>query len=88
MKRVLLIVCLSAFLMFYIFADVDFSGESSLSMAVSIPPAEDTGKITGASVSQTFELDAYGDTTAFYLNAGFVWRIVRKSPQVSLALHI
>ncbi len=79
MKRVLLVACLSAFVMLCIFADVDFSGESSFSATVSVPPAEDPGKITGASVSQTFELDAYGDTTAFYLNAGFVYDATENS---------
>ncbi len=73
MRRAALIVCFSVSVLLWAFADVDFSGESSFSATVSVPPAEDPGKITGASVSQTFELDAYGDTTAFYLNAGFVY---------------
>ncbi len=81
MKRAVLIVFLAATVLLCAFADVDFSGESSFSATVSIPPAEDTGKITGASVSQTFELDVYGDTTAFYLNAGFVYDATENSPK-------
>ena len=79
MKRVILIACLSVSVMLCAFADVYFSGESSFSATVSIPPADDMGKITGASVTQTFELDAYGDTTSFYLNAGFVYDLVQNS---------
>ena len=53
--------------------DVVFSGETEMTAAVSLPPVEDPWKITGSSVKQTFELDAYGDITSFYLNAGFVF---------------
>ncbi len=73
MKRVVLIACLSAAVMLCAYADVVFSGESSFSSTASIPPAEETGRTTSASLSQTFELDAYGDMTSFYLNAGFVY---------------
>ena len=73
MKRVALIVCLSAAVMLCAYADVVFSGESSFSSTASIPPAEETGRTTSASLSQAFEFDAYGDTTSFYLNAGFVY---------------
>ena len=79
MKRILVVFCLSVVVLPCVFADVDFSGESSFSATVSVPPAEDVGKFTGASVSQTFELDAYGDTTAFYLNAGFVYDAIESS---------
>lgn len=59
--------------------DIYFSGESSISTSVSIPPVEDPWKITGASINQSFEVDAYGDTTALYLNAGFVYDAVDNS---------
>ena len=79
MRRLALIACLTVSVMLCAYADVSLSGSSSFLASVSVPPAGDEGKITGAAVSQTFELDAYGDATSFYLNAGFVYDAVQNN---------
>jgi len=76
MKRTVSCFLILAVALFCAFADVSFAGETAFDASVSIPPVENPWRFTGATLKQTFELDAYGDTTDFYLNAGFVFNAV------------
>lgn len=76
MKRTVSCFLILAVALFCAFAEVSFAGETAFDASVSIPPVENPWRFTGATLKQTFELDAYGDTTDFYLNAGFVFNAV------------
>ncbi|MCR4675956.1 MAG: hypothetical protein K5634_01855 [Sphaerochaetaceae bacterium] len=69
-KTALLSVLLFAVLSLSFAAEVCFSGETSFSGVLSVPPAGDPWKFTSATVKQTLELDVYGENTDLYVNGG------------------
>jgi hypothetical protein len=71
MKKAILILVVVLLASMAWAADVSFSGETSFSSSISVPPVDDAWKFTKADVKQRFELDAYGDDTSFHLDAGF-----------------
>ena len=72
MKKILLFLTLCFLSASAIWAaEISFSGETSFSTSVSLPPADDAWKITQAAVKQDFELDAYAEGASLNLKAGF-----------------
>ena len=86
MRRTLVIIIALTVSVFCLGAsDAYLSGETSLGMVVSVPPVDDAGTITQAVISQTLELDAYGDVTALYVNGGFCFNALDSTIRLFLS---
>lgn len=65
--------------------DISFSGESSFDFRVSLPSTENSGDISKALLSQSFELDAYGGPSSLYINGGFNYDALNSSLSLFLS---
>lgn len=77
MKRLVTFLLLICSFSLWLFAmEADFSGKTSIDASVSLPPADGAWKFSSATIVQEFEIEAYSDYTALYVNPVFRFNIL------------